>query len=174
MLCGPAAAYCSCSSIAAVLDGDRRRWLPPTPAVSRCRPRLRSGFNVHPVHEVITKGVDVIDMLVRQQRAVGRPDDLMDQHGPSTVLSQGDLDRLNTAVDRLPLAQPILPDGLTPRDATAFPAVGPVDVGGHGLQNGVDGPRVEGGIKRPDPLLRRHRPTLAIRGGGPRDRRAAS
>jgi hypothetical protein len=27
--------------------------------------RLRSGFDVHPVHEVITKGVDVIHVLVR-------------------------------------------------------------------------------------------------------------
>ena len=85
------------------------------------------------MHEVITEGVDVMHVLVGQQRAVGRADDLMDQDGPSTVLPQGDLDRLNTAVDRLPLAQPILPDGLTPGDATALLAVGPVHVGGHGL-----------------------------------------
>src|SRR3954451_18370437 len=88
-------------------------------------------------------------------------DDLVDQDRPPTVLAARDLDRLDAAVDLQPLAQPIVADGLTSRDAAAFPAVWPVDVSGHGRQGRVDRATVEGGVEGPDPLFHGHGPTIA-------------
>lgn len=62
----PAAA--AARRIAAVLDGIAGAACllhQPSAGVARAA----SGFNVHPVHEVITKGVDVMHVLVGQQRA---------------------------------------------------------------------------------------------------------
>ena len=66
----------------------------------------------------------------------------------------GLLSRFDVRVKLSPLTGPIVSDFAVPVDATAFHAVGPVDVGVHGFKDGVDVAGVEVFVGGGDEVVR--------------------
>ena len=85
--------------------------------------------HVHPGDEAILEPVAVTRASRSGAAALRVVHDLMHLHRERTVRLLADRLRLDPARDRLELARPIGPHGLTPVDAPTLPGVGPVDVG---------------------------------------------
>src|SRR4051794_5679458 len=104
---------------------------PGWPGVPACL-ELPSFLDRHALYESSAEVVDVVALLVDEHRSRLVASDQVDRHLDPAVRALGDCVWLSGGIDRGPLALPVFADSVAADDTSALPAVGPVDVEGHG------------------------------------------
>jgi hypothetical protein len=112
-------------------------------AVARINSGERSFANLHAANKAILHKIDVLHHLIEEDFAGEIANDLMDMNGGAAVWFGGEIRGFDVWVEDGPLACPVVPHSVVAVDATALHRIGPVHIGVHEVQDGVDVAGVE-------------------------------
>jgi hypothetical protein len=103
--------------------------------------------------QAILERIDMPDDVVLHDIAGEVPNNLVDLHGHASVTRGTEAHGLDGRIDHAPLPSPVVADAAVPEHGAALHAIGPGDIRVHRGQNGLDVPRIEGGIGFPEQAL---------------------
>ena len=108
-----------------------------------CRGPVTGLLDLHAFDETIAERVRMMDDGIREKVARAIVHHLMDFNNGAVWLAGLDPHRIDVGIEDGPLAGQVGADFIVSVDTAAFHAVGPIDVGLHAGQHGVDAARIE-------------------------------